>query len=352
MRYGIVGASGTLGRVVVRHLLNCNAGNSVNALVRRPDEQLEGLARCHLATGGIFDAGGVDELARNSDVVVNLAARNPGSPDEDDANLRDFYAINALGAGVVAAASRRWRRPLIHFSSVAVYETGESGEGGLETESAVLPGDDTGARDFHDSMVGYLESRLASNPGGENVGPEVIRDFLEETESPVGAPLYALSKLVGETLVARLADLYCAIRMSDVYGPGHESRGVVTDHLNALRDDARVVVDFDFRSSACFVYIDDVCRFIADAAAKTARAERMPNVVNFCGPRLDEAGFRQSLADLAERHGVPKAVTLPDRDGPKADRRYATEVFGRCFPSFVMTAFADGLEATWRDSMR
>lgn len=349
MRYGIVGASGTLGRVLVHHLLKSNAANSVNALVRRPDEQLQGLAGCRLTTGGLFDAGRVDELARNSDVIVNLAARNPGSPEEDAVGLHDFYAINALGAGIVAAAGHRWRKPLIHFSSVAVYETGQSGEGVFQKESDVLPTRGTAMRGFHDSMVGYLESQLASNPAGKDIGSSVIQRFLENAAYPAGAPLYGLSKLVGETLAGRLTDQNCAIRMSDVYGPGHESRGVVTDHLNVLRDDDRVVVDFDFRSSACFVYIGDVCRLITDIAAKAARAERLPKIVNFCGPRLSEADFRQSLVDLAERHGLRKPVSLSHSDRPKVDRRYSGEVFGRDFASFAMTAFADGLEATWRE---
>ena len=177
MRYGIVGASGTLGRVVVRHLLKCNAGNSVNALVRRPDERLGGLARCHLATGGIFDAGGIDELARNSDVVVNLAAKNPGSPGEDDANFRDFYAINALGAGVVAAASRRWHRPLIHFSSVAVYETGESGEGVLD-DPLSEDGDDAGETDSRDAAAPSIEDE------GLETGDEAQESDIEPLSKP------------------------------------------------------------------------------------------------------------------------------------------------------------------------
>ena len=176
--------------------------------------------------------------------------------------------------------------------------------------------------------------------------------FLESKPLPAAVPIYGLSKLLGEVLARRNAGKVCAVRMSDVYGPGHESRGVVTDHLNALRANDHVVVDFDFRSSVYFVYIDDVSRLIAEVAGGFLQNSDVPEIVNFVGDRLDEGRFADMLSSLETTKPSPSMSIGPADSTSKVDRRYDGTVFKTSFPHFDMTSFERGLAATWANTQR
>ncbi|MEO0997159.1 MAG: NAD(P)-dependent oxidoreductase [Pseudomonadota bacterium] len=346
MRYGIAGASGTLGRVVVQRLLGADPDAEVVGLVRRPDAALAETDRCTLITGGVFDREAVREFVAGTDVVVNLAARNPVDPARDAAGAADFFAINALGAALLATACSTAARPLLHFSSVAVYEAGAAGGPEPAREDDPLPRLNAAADRFYADLI-ESTSEIAQHPRRAS-DLERFREAYDTAAFPDDAPFYALSKLMGESLTVALAPGASAIRMSDVYGPGHESRGVVTDHLAALAAQREVVVDFDFRATACFVYIDDVVRLTLNLAERLATGTALPQVVNFCGAPLDEAGFADELRQLALRLGLQREFRVAPAAGAKADRRYATALFEQLLPDFSATSFGDGLLATWQ----
>ena len=127
MRYGVVGASGTLGQVVVRQLLARSTSGSVNALVRKPDRSLAALDRCEIFVGGIFDDDQLENFVKASDVVINFAARNPVGNAEDRQNCRDFFDVNGIGAATVAAVAARTTRVAIsgQLSACVVFRSAD-----------------------------------------------------------------------------------------------------------------------------------------------------------------------------------------------------------------------------------
>ena len=344
MKYGIVGASGTLGRVTARQLLQADENTHVNALIRRPDADLESLDGCVTYQGGIFDD---DQLARfvdDSDVVVNLAAVNPAGDDEDRRIFRDFFLVNGVGAAAVAAACSRQRRPLLHFSSVAVYETNVGPADEVARESDPLPVGDAALCEYFERSLEAIAAQFESHNGPTT---DALNPFVEEMSLPGVMPVYGATKLLGETLARRFAEKICVVRMSDVYGPGHESRGVVTDHLNALRSGGPVVVDFGFRSSACFVFIDDVSQLISAGVERLAGSGQVPEIVNFVGERQDEASFAQVLTSLRASKGQTITPQASTDSSVKADRRYDGTTLKRFFTDFKATPFGHGMRLTW-----
>ena len=173
---------------------------------------------------------------------------------------------------------------------------------------------------------------------------DIIGRLLNANDLPPSLPVYGLSKLLGEAFALRTAQRVCAVRMSDVYGPGHESRGVVTDHLQALAAGRPFTVDFGFRSSIYFVYIDDVSELIAEIVNRCPNPGDLPGVVNFVGERIDEAKFADVLRGTGGDVGI--AVRDPDERPAGVDRRYARALFEHSFRDFDFTPFADGIRTT------
>lgn len=344
MKYGIIGASGTLGQVTVRQLLAESSETAVNALVRRPDEGLDALERCSTYVGGIFDPEQLDRFIADSDLIVNLAARNPEGEALDRQNHRDFFLVNAAGAATVAAAAARQKKPLLHFSTVSVYETGAVEADHLFAEDDVLPNGDSSLRAWSAALTAALASSVARDAEGAGELIEAMNDFLKVEPLPAAAPVYGLSKLVGETLALDIADAALAVRMCDVYGPGHESRGVVVDHLQALADGGPMTVDFGAREGVYFLYIDDVSRLIAAVAARHDEIGEMPRIVNFVGERVAEPEFAGFLREL--RGNVDIGLRDAAERSKAIDRRYGRAEFERTFGHFKFTSLADGLSKT------
>ncbi len=341
---GIIGASGTLGRVAVKSLLEANDDLEIRALVRRDDEDLAAVERCSLDTGGIFDFDALNALCERCDVVVNLAARNPKGQAKDLEDLDSFLLTNSLGAPAVARAAARFGTPLIHFSTVAVYETGKYKEAEFLTEGEPLPAGDELVGSYFRESVDFVDSLLRGD-ARDVVGK--WRVWCGSHPYPRQCSVYGLTKLIGEQAVLRLSDSVCCVRMSDAYGPGHESRGVITDHLAALKDDASINVNLDFRATASFICIDDIIRFISVLAAKMADGEPVPEVVNLVGPCLDENTLCDALKGLANEVALNRSFsTTGDRPG-RFDRRYSTQVFSTSFPDCRVTPIDRGLMKTW-----
>lgn len=102
MSYLITGASGMLGTDLVGAL----TGRSVTALSRA---QLD-----------ITDAAAVDAAVAGHDVVINTAAYT--RVDDAETHEDDARRINALGAGVLAAAAARHGARLVHLSTDYVFD--------------------------------------------------------------------------------------------------------------------------------------------------------------------------------------------------------------------------------------
>ena len=346
---GIVGASGAVGRAVVAQLLACDESLQIVALLRKADAELAEMDRCDVIDGGVFDSCALERAVKNCDVIVNLAARNPVGPEEDWAAREDFFLLNVLGAGLVAGAAQRHRLPVIHFSTVAIYEAGAYVAGRPMTEKDSIPCSVEGTFESYDRMLKVLSRRIMANRTHASTESLVneFKEIMVECPYPRSTPIYGLSKLVGETLVLDTCSKVCCIRMSDVYGPSHESRGVIIDHLKQLSRPNSLSVDLGPRKGIYFIFIDDVARFLRLLVDRLlSGGDYLPRVINFCGERVDSAGMRSHLREVCAARRIGCAIEIVSPESPQIDRRYSSDVFRRSFPEFEKTDFGAGLNAT------
>lgn len=338
---GVVGASGTLGRVVVQNLL-AQADTAVCALVRTPDPQLQGLSGCQVMTGGIFDAPTLKEFVAASDIVINLAAKNPAGQEQDLEELEQFFDANVLGAWNVARECDSQDVPLLHFSTVSVYETGAYRAGEYLKEHEELPWPESRWQTYFEALYGTL--RDAVNSGSKVPASEVLQRY----PYPSDLPVYGFTKLLGEKLVLSSASDILAVRMCDVYGPGHESRGVITDHLNNLKDHD-VTVNFDFRAVVCFVFIQDVVSFIQHFLKAKDAQKTLPRRINLTGPAVTESEFLNVLESICEKDGIKEpTLRVGHYVGDRFDRRYGDDRLQKLFPELSLTPLDEGVYLTWK----
>ena len=158
----IFGAAGTIGRVLISQLLAADESLHIVAVSRRADSAFAGLPRCEPIQGDVLDRDSLDRVVRSAGLVVNLAARNPVGVDQDWAARQDFFLVNALGAGLVAASAQRHGVPLIHFSTVSVYETAEYSGARLLSEEEEMPRIGKQIADFHDQSLEILAKLVAN----------------------------------------------------------------------------------------------------------------------------------------------------------------------------------------------
>ncbi|MEL7372233.1 MAG: NAD(P)-dependent oxidoreductase [Myxococcota bacterium] len=343
-RIGLIGASGTLGRVMVQQLAAEPSHHQLRALIRRDDPELTAAAQCTLAPNGVLDAAALSTFVADCDVVINLAARNPAGQENDLRALESFMCVNGLGAAVVAKTCAEANTPLLHFSSVAVYEThAYTGAGSLD-ESSGLPSLDDESTEYFEAALAWIRSVLASNDG--DLQPSFVRRMSEHTY-PKHAPVYGLTKLIGERAVVETPGRSCSIRLSDVFGPGHESRGVVIDHLRGL-DRAALTANLDFRSTAHLIDINDVVVASNALATRLVDGPELPPILNLAGHCTDEPTLASALQALADAEGLSVRVTPASGEGvEKFDRRYDPTLLAATLPDFTLSPFAQSLQNTW-----
>ncbi|MEO1231041.1 MAG: NAD(P)-dependent oxidoreductase [Myxococcota bacterium] len=350
MKIAIVGASGTLGRVMTRRW--AQNGDTLSLLLRRSDPELEVMARCRTTEDWVFDAEALREVVSGAEVVVNLAARNPQGQDRDLQETESFLRVNALGPALVASACRSAGVPLLHFSTVAVYEVGQYRESALLGEEETLPDQDRETIQYFEALSHALREALATPSGSAEW--LALGEALKREVYPQQASVYGLTKLIGERLVLEVGKPVCAIRLSDVFGPGHESRGVIVDHLRALAranqtPGASVDVNLDFRATAHFIYIEDVLRAARGLVGRLVEpAVSLPDVVNLVGHCLDQRGLKAALEGLAQR----RASTLPtfteaQHEDVTYDRRYGSDRISSVLPGFSLSNLDTSLDETW-----
>jgi predicted dehydrogenase/nucleoside-diphosphate-sugar epimerase len=201
----VTGASGSLGRAVVRRLRAL--GHRVRAFQRRiPDAPVEGV---EYAFGHLPDPAAVDRALRGAEVVVHVGAAMKGGWPE-------HHGSTIVGTqNVLDACRRHGVRQLVHISSMAVVDFSSSAGGRAVDESSAL------------------------EPRAEERGP------------------YTRAKLEAETRVTAAArgGLACVIlRPGQIFGGGIP---LVTGAV-ARRAAGRWLVLGDGKLELPLVYIDDV----------------------------------------------------------------------------------------------
>ncbi len=121
MRAFVTGASGFIGRYLIRALVNM--GWDVRVLVHKTP--IEAMAGLEVFQGDILNGGPLEAGMEGVDVVFHLAA-TVGSSVIDP---RVFYDVNVKGTeAVLAAAQRAGVKRVVHFSSIGALGRVKAGE--------------------------------------------------------------------------------------------------------------------------------------------------------------------------------------------------------------------------------
>lgn len=238
--------------------------------------------------------------------------------------MRSFFGTNSLGTANVARLAETYGTRVIYSSSVAVYELSARTRG-LFTEDEELPGNGKTvtwkrlAVEFYSQIAEEWAKGKARNLANRTV------DFLRRHPPPDNEGVYGLSKFIGEHWIAQLPQ-GVVLRLSDVYGPGHGSRGILQNCLWNLvhSGDVNRSIDFGTRGLVSFVYMGDVLQ----AILRTANAQRLsdPGIINVANPdAVDEKTLTTLLLQLGIQPGLGTHISAKRDRHPLDARFFATD---------------------------
>jgi dTDP-4-dehydrorhamnose reductase len=241
----------------MRILVTGRSGQVVQSLVERGAPAGVEIIPAGRPALDLTDAGSVRSviLSARPDLVVSAAAYTAVDQAEDEPDMA--FAINARGAGLVAAAASEAGAPIIHLSTDYVFS-------------------------------------------GDKSGPHV------ETDAPDPRSVYGHSKLEGEQAVASANPRHVILRTAWVYSPFGRNfvRTMLT--LAAQRDTIRVVADQWGNPTSAIDIADTVLR-IAAALPGASDGSRY-GVFHLAGSGdANWSGFARHVLGESGRLGGPTA---------------------------------------------
>lgn len=137
MRVFVAGATGVLGRQVVRELLA--RGHAVTGLARRPEnERLLRSLGATPAAGDLFDVESLTRAAAGAEVVMHLATAIPAGPRQHLQDWKPNDRIRTEGTAALLKASRRVGAACyVQQSTVAVH--GSAGDTWVDENAPQVP---------------------------------------------------------------------------------------------------------------------------------------------------------------------------------------------------------------------
>ena len=256
----IVGRSGQVARALADRL--AGAGHAVR-IVARPDVDLLDGPSVHRAI-----------VALRPDIVINAAAYTAVDRAEDEPDIAN--AINADGAGVVAAAAAEAGAPVIHFLTDYVFDGSKASA--------------------------YSE---------------------DDACAPLG--VYGRSKLSGETLVAAANPRHVILRTAWVCSP-HGANFLKTMLRLAAERPELSVVDDQYGSPT---FADDLAvaatQLVPRLLEPNARADRFGILHAVNGGETTWCKFARAIMTGAAKRGAPAVpvLAITTRDYPTKARRPA-----------------------------
>ena len=118
MRIGITGVNGHLGNNIARCLVN--EGYILKGLARSANSEATKDIKIDLIEGDLFNADSLDELCKDIDLLIHLAAKVSIYPSEKEL----IYKTNIDGVdNIIGACRRNGIKKIIHFSSIHAHES-------------------------------------------------------------------------------------------------------------------------------------------------------------------------------------------------------------------------------------
>jgi nucleoside-diphosphate-sugar epimerase len=266
MKILVTGATGFIGRHLMRRLLTQNAASDIVCLVTPWRTRSEHAEICNLrATGVRIIEGDLNEpmvaaeRLPHVDLVFHLAA------NVETSALPSALAINDVGCA-----------NLLHW----------------------LNGSLGGARVLYASSIAVLDRDRPSE------GP------LNETSPCVPRTVYGQTKLRGEEIIrseaARLGFQYTILRLATVYGPGEKIDGLF-DRL--IKDTAkrRLLARLNWPGRTSIVHVHDVTAIMTSLAVRPDAANEVYCVANPEAPTI--GALAQDIARMVDPS--PNPVRLP-----------------------------------------
>jgi UDP-glucose 4-epimerase len=300
----VTGGAGFIGRNLCARLCDDPRVQSVLVLDDLSSTRVTQLPRgVELVRGSVLDCDAVTDCVHRADVIVHLAARSSVA-----AGLADpvgTYRVNALGTALVLDAARSaGTAQVVLASSAAVY----------------------GNRAPRQSAE-YQLPRPVSPYGASKAAAE---HYAFAARAAHGLPVLVL-------------------RLFNVFGPGQEGGqndphdgAVMPRFVCAALQRRKLVINGDGTQTRDFVYVDDVCEVMCEAALRG---------IDHTGPANLGSGRGTSLLALAARLAdvVGEPVECEHRPPRESDVRHScadTRLLRRLFPWFVPTDLSSGLRAT------
>jgi len=266
MRYLVTGATGFIGRRLMRRLVEAVGPSAVTCLVTASASPAEYEATDRyrnlgitLVPGDLLQSGVATEPPPAVDVVIHLAANIDTRATETQARVNDEGTRNLLN----------WLRPvsrgarIVYASSVAVHDRNRRPEGAIAEESPLVP-------------------RSA----------------------------YGRTKLRGERILRERAGVdgysWTILRLPTVYGPGQKDHGLF-DELTELTKRGALLGSIDWPGRTSIIHVDDVAEAVIDLAARDESAGQV-----FCVASDESLTVGEIARHIGRALGRPiKPVAIP-----------------------------------------
>lgn len=263
----VTGATGFIGRRVVRQLLADFGAQTVVCLVKAPVTPVEAAALesfrtsgLRLIQGDLMDTAVSDRPAPTVDVVFHLAGNIDTDASEDE--LR----VNHIGTGHLLD----WLKPVL-----------------------------SGAR------IMYASSVAVHDRDRKPTGP------IDEGSPHVARTAYGRTKLLGEEIVRRRASedgySWTILRLPTVYGPGQKPGGLF-DQLIQLASTGALLGRIEWPGRTSIIHVDDVAAVMIELSQRNDASGEI-----YCiaaeSPTVGE--LSQRIAQVIQRPRVPVVIPTP-----------------------------------------
>lgn len=263
----VTGATGFIGRRVVRRLLVDFGAQAVVCLVKAPVTPLEAAALesfravgLRLIEGDLMRPSVTDRPAPRVDVVLHLAANIDTDASEDDLRVNHIGTRHLLD----------WLKPVV-----------------------------TGAR------VMYASSVAVHDRDREPTGP------IDEGSPLLARTAYGRTKLLGEEIIRRRASedgySWTIVRLPTVYGPGQKPGGLF-DQLIQLASTGALLGRIDWPGRTSIVHVDDVAAVMIELSHQNYASDETYCIATE-SPTVGE--LSQRIAQVLQRPRVPIAMPTP-----------------------------------------